>query len=40
MWKGLTVNDREVLDSISNLVQNLVLAHAVRFIVSPKPYDY
>jgi hypothetical protein len=38
--KGLTVNDREVLDPVSNLVQNLVLAHAVWFIVPSKSYDH
>ena len=36
----LTIKDSEVLDPVGNLVQDLILAHAVWLIVPAKAYNH
>jgi hypothetical protein len=36
----LTIEDGEVLHPVSNLVQNLILAHAVRLIITAESNNH
>jgi len=38
--KTLTINDRKVLHAVRDLVQNLILPHAVRIVIPSEPNDH
>lgn len=40
IFSQLTIKHRKVLHPISKLIQNLILAHAIRVMVSSETNDY